>query len=276
MSIIYTPQGKAREYSPLALNHYSGCNHGCTYCYVPGMMRRFRGNYAHDIVDPRPNLILNLRREIHKFYNSEHPVLLSFTCDPYCHANDQYQLTRKVLEILLENKIPVSILTKGGSRCLQDIEIFKRFGENIQIGATLTFRKDMIDILEYEPYAADTENRKATLRELKKQGIKTWASFEPVLNPTNSLILMEEVSDFVDVYKVGKLNHHPDIEKNIDWGKFLTSVIGLLRDLKKKFYIKTDLAKFDNARNLKPEEKDMDFLNLGSWIDKSSEIKNER
>ena len=33
MSLIYEPKGKAREYSPLALNVYSGgCDHACRYC----------------------------------------------------------------------------------------------------------------------------------------------------------------------------------------------------------------------------------------------------
>ena len=31
MSIIYEPRGKAREYSELAVNLYTGCSHGCRY-----------------------------------------------------------------------------------------------------------------------------------------------------------------------------------------------------------------------------------------------------
>lgn len=269
MSIIYTPQGKAREYSPLALNHYKGCDHGCTYCYVPAMMKRFRGvSYVHGTVEPRPGIILQLRREIHKFYNSKHPVLLSFTCDPYCHANDQYQLTRKVLEILLENKIPVSILTKGGSRCLQDIEIFKRFGENIQVGATLTLISDGPFLNQlYEPNAAIPEFRIGALRELKSHGVKTWVSFEPVINPIWIICLMDKVSSFVDIFKIGKLNHDPELESKIDWPKFLKTVVRELRSLKKPFYIKKDLAKFDEDNILFSYEKDKDFLNLKPWVD---------
>lgn len=270
MSIIYTPQGKAREYSPLALNHYKGCDHGCTYCYVPEMMKRFRSDYVHGKVEPRPGVILQLRREIHKFYNSKHPVLLSFTCDPYCKANDQYKLTSKVLEILLENKIPVSILTKGGSRCLQDIDIFKRFGENIQIGATLTFIPFSNGPLNqlYEPNASWPHDRCLTLLELKRNGIRTWASFEPVINPVWTISLIDEIIPFVDIYKIGKFNHNPELESKIDWAKFLKEVVKKLRYLNKPFYIKKDLAKFDEDKILTREEKDMDFLNLKPWIDK--------
>lgn len=271
MSIIYVPQGKAREYSPLALNHYKGCDHGCTYCYVPDMMKRFRGgSYVHGTVEPRPGLILQLRREIHKFYNSKHPVLLSFTCDPYCHANDQYQLTRKVLEILLKNKIPVSILTKGGSRCLQDIEIFKRFGENIQVGATLVLTLNFLNEKKYEPNAPDCGERIRTLIKLKENNIKTWVSLEPVINPGYTLTLIEGSCEFADLYKVGKLNHDPELESKIDWAKFLKTVVRKLRYLKKPFYIKKDLAKFDEDKILTKEEKDMDFLNLKPWVDRKT------
>ena len=40
MGYIYEPKGRAREYGELALNLYSGCRHGCKYCYVPAVLRR--------------------------------------------------------------------------------------------------------------------------------------------------------------------------------------------------------------------------------------------
>ncbi len=50
MAAIYEPSGAAREYSPLALNYITGCDHGCAYCYVPGLMKRFRTDYVHSDV----------------------------------------------------------------------------------------------------------------------------------------------------------------------------------------------------------------------------------
>ena len=45
MSVIYTPKGKAREYSPYACNIYIGCNHGCKYCYAPSIRFTTREKY---------------------------------------------------------------------------------------------------------------------------------------------------------------------------------------------------------------------------------------
>ena len=56
MSIIYEPTGKAREYSPLAANFYDGCDHGCKYCYAPGIRRKERIDYR-DNVRPRSDIV---------------------------------------------------------------------------------------------------------------------------------------------------------------------------------------------------------------------------
>lgn len=44
MSLVYCPTGKAREYSPLALNVYTGgCDHGCRYQTVAGRQTCYCG-----------------------------------------------------------------------------------------------------------------------------------------------------------------------------------------------------------------------------------------
>lgn len=129
MAGIYEPSGAAREYSPLALNYIKGCDHGCLYCYVPKIMKRFDSGYEHSNVYIKESikLIKELKATAKKFYKSEKQVFLSFLTDPYSTFNNETKLTRTVLEILLENKIPVSILTKGGLNVLQDLDIIKQF-----------------------------------------------------------------------------------------------------------------------------------------------------
>jgi hypothetical protein len=74
-------------------------------------------------------------------------------------------------------------------------------------------------------------------------GIPTWVSLEPVIDPEQSLHLIELTHTYVDVYKVGKWNHDPRAAA-IDWTAFVTRSVALLKSLGKKYYIKKDLAEY--------------------------------
>lgn len=238
MTMIYTPKGKAREYSPHALNVYLTCTHKCKYCYAPRIRFQKQADYYRS-PEPREGIIEKVRKELSHTVPKEQ-VLLSFIGDVYCETQDHSETTREVLKTLLEYKVPVAILTKGGKRCLKDIDIFKKFGEHIQIGTTLTFDNEE-DSLEWESGAALPEERLEVLRILHDEGIKTFASFEPVIAPEQSLNLMRRSLDFVDVYKVGKLNNYKGLDKTINWTDFLEKTVDILRSAGKGFYIKHDL-----------------------------------
>ena len=104
---------------------------------------------------------------------------------------------------------------------------------------------------------------------MKENKIKTWVSFEPVINPSETLDLIKKVLSFIDVFKIGKLNHNKEIENKIDWTTFLYEIISILRKENKNFYIKSDLAKFDKDDVLTENEKDMDSLNIKGWETKT-------
>jgi len=269
MAAIYQPQGAAREYSPLAMNYIKGCDHGCVYCYVPKMMKRFNAGYVHSNVynKEESKLIKEILASCKKHKNSPTQVFLSFLTDPYSHFNNETKLTRKVLEMLLEYRIPVSILTKGGEMALQDLDIIKKFGKNIQIGASLTFTSNE-DSMKWEKGGALPAERMGALRKFHEEGVRTWASMEPVIYPEQSLEIMRLTKTYVDGYKIGKLNHFPKHEIKFDWTKFLNDSIEIMRTNNKLFYIKNDLAEFSNSETkLQPIERDMDYMALKSWID---------
>lgn len=258
MSKIYEPAGRAREYSPLALNFYKGCTHGCAYCYVPNMLGRFNSNYRHEQCSLSVNYD-ELEKSALKFQGCGKQILLSFTGDPYCGV--EKGATRNVLEILNKYGHKVAILTKGGSRCLDDVEIFKAFGDRIKIGATLTFDNDA-DSLKWEHGAALPQDRVDTLKYLAGEGIKTWVSFEPVIIPEQSLNLLEMVAGIVDHVKIGKLNNYKGIDKNIDWARFIFEAVRICREHRLPFYIKKDLQIHNKGVYLSGDETNEDFLNL--------------
>lgn len=262
MAAIYEPSGAAREYSPLAMNYIKGCDHGCVYCYVPKMMKRFDKGYDHSNVYTKEEqkLLKELEASCKKHQDSPKQVFLSFLTDPYSAFNDNTKLTRKVLQMLLKNRIPVSILSKGGLRLLQDIDVMEQFGENIQVGCSLTFTK-LADAQKWEPGAAIPEERFEILRVLHDRGIRTWASMEPVIYPEQSLEIMEITHEYVDAYKIGKLNHFPKHEIKFNWEQFLIDSVAIMRKYNKAFYIKKDLLEYKPSwLHLAPHETDMDHL----------------
>lgn len=253
---IYEPKGRAREYSPFALNYFKGCDHGCKYCYVPNLMKVFNSSYVHEDVSCS---VEGMYREAERFRRSRDgnkQVLLSFTGDPYCgYENGE---TRKVLSALLDNQIHVSVLTKNPEKAIKDIDIMSEF-EFFKIGTTLTCYEDDHSLL-WERGAPTGKNRIQGLREFAERGIKTWVSFEPVIYPEETLNMIEIVSKFADHVKIGKINNHPR-EKDVNWKEFVDKAVLICRDKKLKFYVKDDLAKFSSVTLLK-NERDKDYLNV--------------
>lgn len=257
---IYEPKGRAREYSPLALNYFKGCTHGCRYCYVNRLNAAFGTGCTQEIATaPEESGFRELEASAKKYSGCGKQILLSFTGDPYCDMAPG--IMRRILEILNQYKHKVAILTKGGSRSLRDMDLFKAFGNRIKAGATLTFDNES-DSLAWEPGASLPAERIESLRILSESGIKTWASFEPVIDPDQSIRLLGQVLPFIDHVKIGKLNDYKGLDKHIDWNGFLYQAVGLCRDYDVEFYVKDDLASFNRDSYLHPSERDPDYLSL--------------
>lgn len=255
MPLIYEPRGKAREYSPLALNIFSGCPHGCLYCFGPAALKK--KDYFQSL-QPKANLLNTLEKEL-----TRHPVrdqvLLSFIGDPY----NQYAngITALVLSIFLRFRVPVSILTKAPANAITDTELFKKFGPNLKIGSSLTFFSESKSV-KFEPFAPLPSSRMAALDLLSRKGIHTWASLEPVIDPEETLKVIDFTIPFIDEYKVGKINYMPDLERAIDWNAFTLEAIEKLRTAGKTFYIKHSLRSPKIESCLRSEEKDPDLHTL--------------
>ncbi|MFA5001980.1 MAG: radical SAM protein [Methanolinea sp.] len=241
-SIIYEPQGRAREYAELAANLYRGCDHGCTYCYAPLATRTNRESFHQPSV--RNNVIEKFRHDAKELerVGETRPILLSFTTDPYQHLDIKEKLTRKAIDTLHYHNLKVTILTKGGKRSERDFDLLTKRPELSEYGVTLVFINEE-QREEIEPFAASTYERINSLKRAHNQGIRTYVSLEPVWEPKQTLKLIEMTSDFVDFYKVGKLNYHSQ-KANVDWRKFRIDVCKKLNDLGKNYYIKEDLKKF--------------------------------
>lgn len=130
----------------------------------------------------------------------------------------------------------VQVLTKAGTRAVRDFDILARNGW--KFGSTITGHS--VDYLAYfEPHTKAYSDRKAAILEARKAGIFTWVSLEPVINAVESLSVLLDLLPHVDYWKIGKLNHNPEIENKVDWADFLSRAQEILGD--RPYLIKKDL-----------------------------------
>lgn len=226
---IYEPRSRAREYCDLAINIYTGCNHGCIYCYAPRVLRKTKEAFAE--VQPRAGIVESVKRQIEREKITGKMIQLCFTCDPY-PANIDTTPTREVIKAIKESGNHVQILTKGGLRAERDFDLLD---SNDNFGVTISGNKEQIK--SNEPNTAHYLERILTLSRAKKQGIKTWVSCEPVYDPETVYRLIETGS-YIDFFKIGKLNYLPS---PIDWAKFGFKCEQLCKKLNRNYYIKEDL-----------------------------------
>jgi len=253
----------AREYSPYACNLYIGCSHRCKYCYAPHTLQKSGADYF-GIPEPRKNVLKLLENDLKKNVYKEQ-VLLSFVGDVYCNNADNSATTREALKLLNAYGAPVAVLSKGGKKMIRDIDVFLKFGDRIAVGSTLTFL-DESKSKEWEPYASTPSERLETLKILHDCGIRTFASFEPTIEPEESLALIRKTLelDCVDHYKIGKINNCGRADKWQDWEKYVKDCTELLRPAGKQAYYKFCLRKLAPNVELLPEEKNPDLYNVRS------------
>lgn len=229
MKPIYEPKGKAKEYGDYAINIYTGCPHECFYCFAPNVLHRVKDQF-HSCVEPRKNIVEEVRKQVERERITGKLIHLCFTCDPYPNGYDTTP-TREIIKILKDSGNNVQILTKGdGSRDLDLLD------ENDWYGISFSCMDEMRK--KSEPNALSVVERYECILMAKRNGIKTWVSFEPVLNAKDVLWFLEESHEFIDKVKIGKLNYHPS---EIDWKAFGEEVESLCRKLGIDYYIKDSL-----------------------------------
>jgi DNA repair photolyase len=239
-STIYVPAGQAGEYAELACNPYRGCGHVCLYCYVPLVTKQDRKEFDAGAV-PRQDFLKRLQHDANLLQERgiTGQVMLSFTTDVYNPFDSS--LTRPTLEILIEYGFGFCVLTKGGSRALVDIDLYRP--ERDALACTLTSLDDRFS-QKWEHNAALPDDRIKTLYTFHHRGIFTWVSLEPTLDVEASLAVVEATHPFVDLYKIGRANYLKEITRTTNWCDYTLRMIELLNRVGARHYIKKDLQPY--------------------------------
>lgn len=236
---IYAPAGQAGEYAPLAANLYKGCGHKCAYCYVPRITKQDRAEFNQGAI-PRVSVLDYLKADAQKYQQLgvTEQVMLSFTTDPYPPAHHQH--TREALKIFRDHGLAFCTLTKGGTRALRDIDLFRP--DRDAFASTIT-SLDTAFSRKWESGAADPADRVKALKEFHAAGIFTWVSLEPTLNIEASMNIMRKTHEFVDLFKIGRVNY-VGLTETLDWSSYTHQMMELCAKLGVAHYFKKDLQPF--------------------------------
>lgn len=167
-----------------SVNPYQGCEHGCVYCYARNTHEYWGFSAGLDfesklIAKPNAPQLLAQAFE-HKNWKPA-VISLSGNTDCYQPIERKYQLTRKLLEVCLKFKNPVSIITKN-QLILRDMDILKQLAEHqlVQVYVTITSMDESIR-QKLEPRTSTYKNRLAIIEQLSSVGIPCGVMVAPII-----------------------------------------------------------------------------------------------
>ncbi len=182
----------------LVVNPYTGCQHGCSYCYAKFMARysgystAMWGRFV-DIKANAPIVLVNQLKKKRKHSRSK--VLFSSVTDAYQSVESQYKITQRCIEILQEYKYPVSILTKS-NLVTRDIDILGMNTEN-EVGFTIISLDKRVSQV-FESGTPVARRRLDAMKKLSEAGIKTYAFVGPIFPLLSTDTLSDLISEIAD------------------------------------------------------------------------------
>ncbi|MCP2516064.1 PA0069 family radical SAM protein [Achromobacter mucicolens] len=168
----------------VAANPYRGCEHGCVYCYArpthsylgysPGL------DFETRLV-AKANAAQALRAELSRPGYKPSPINIGSATDAYQPIERDWRLTRGMLELMLETRHPVTIVTKN-ALVARDLDLLAALAQQnlvvVYISIT-TLDAGMARTLE--PRAAAPWRRLEAVRSLTDAGVPVGVLVAPVI-----------------------------------------------------------------------------------------------
>jgi DNA repair photolyase len=171
-----------------SINPYKGCEHGCIYCYARATHSYLDLSPGRDFeteIFYKPNAVELLRAELSRPSYEVSPIAFGTNTDPYQPVERQLDITRGLLELLLELKHPITIVTKG-ALILRDLDLLRAFAEHdlVAVHVSVTTLDDELK-RRMEPRTAGPKQRLAMIRQLSAAGIPTGVMAAPMIPALN-------------------------------------------------------------------------------------------
>lgn len=173
------------EYS---LNAYQGCEHGCVYCYARESHQYWGWSAGKDfeskiiIKENAPELLRETFRK--KSYNPK-PIMMSGNTDCYQPLERKFELTRQLLQVMLEHRNPVGIITKN-ALIERDLDILQEMAQLnlVHVVFSVTTRDESLR-RKLEPRTASSQKKFTAMNKLSQAGVPTGVMTAPIIPGLN-------------------------------------------------------------------------------------------
>ena len=176
-----------------SINPYRGCEHGCVYCYARpshAYLGHSPGLDFERLLYAKRGAAERLREELARRGYAERgggvqPIALGVNTDAWQPLERELGITRAILEVLLEARHPLYLITKS-SLVERDLDLLGALAEKNLVSATVTLTTlDHELSRRLEPRATAPARRLRTLATLAAAGIPTRVSISPVIPALN-------------------------------------------------------------------------------------------
>lgn len=171
-----------------SINPYRGCFHGCAYCYARPSHQYWDFGAGTDFerkLIVRVNAVELLREAFAKPSWRGDVIVFSGNTDCYQPIESSYRLTRQLLEVCLEHRQPVAIITKS-SLIRRDVALLAELAKVAHVRVTISAAMPNDELgRAIEPYASPIHRRFEVMRLLRDQGIEVGISLAPIIPGLN-------------------------------------------------------------------------------------------
>ncbi|MBE2289596.1 MAG: PA0069 family radical SAM protein [Chitinophagaceae bacterium] len=171
-------------------NPYQGCEHGCVYCYARNS-HEYWGYSAGIDFESRIVVKKNAPALLRKFFENKSwepaTISLSGNTDCYQPIERRMKITRALLEICLEYRNPVGIITKN-ALVLRDLDIIKELASMnlVRVFTSITSLDEGLRQV-MEPRTASYKSRLKVVETLSKEGVPTGIMNAPLIPGLNDM-----------------------------------------------------------------------------------------
>lgn len=176
-----------------SMNPYAGCEHGCIYCYARNSHEYWGYSAGIDFetkILVKINAPALLRQTLLDPKWVVSPIMLAGNTDCYQPAERRYELTRRLLEVLLDFRHPVGIITKN-ALVLRDLDLLQALAEHnlVHVYISITSLREEVRRL-LEPRTATAARRLEAVRRLAEAGIPVGVMAAPMIPGLNDQDLL--------------------------------------------------------------------------------------